>query len=323
MPKKEYKFNPQTFTYEVVTAPFRVRTYRLLRQILVGFILASVLNFLFSFFFYTPKMYRISRENNELLLQYDVLRDKITAATRKIEEIKHRDNSVYRSLFAADTLSIDGVYTPYPDSKYAPMAEDHYGPVMISAWKQLDRLGRMLYLESRSLDQLQTLALDKEKMSAAIPAIWPIDKKLFGNKHIGAFGGRYHPITHRWRPHTGIDFGGRKGDPIYATGDGVVEAADSRLRGYGKQIVINHGFGYKTRYAHLSKFLVEPGQTVRRGEQIAEMGSTGASTGTHLHYEVIYLGQYVNPINYFRQDMDQKEFERIIESAKATTYETD
>lgn len=323
MSKKEYKFNPQTFTYEVVTAPFRVRTYRLLRQILVGFILASIVNFLFSFFFYTPKMYRIARENNELLLKYDILQDKISAATRKIEEIKHRDNSVYRSLFAADTLAIEGIYTPYPESKYAHMAADHYAPLMTGTWMQLDRLGRMLYLESRSLDQLQLLSLDKEKISAAIPAIWPIDKKLFGNKHIGAFGGRYHPITRQWKRHTGIDLGGRTGDPVYATGDGVVVEADRRLRGYGKQIVIDHGFGYKTRYAHLSKFHVEPGQTVRRGELIAEMGNTGASTGPHLHYEVIYMGQFVNPINYFRQDMDQKEFERIIESAKATTYEAD
>ena len=321
MAKKEYKFNPQTLTYEVIAAPFRIRFYRLLRKILIGFILASVFNFVFSFFFYTPKMYRISRENSELILKYDILRDKIKAATRKIEEIKHRDQNVYRSLFAADTLSIPGIYTPYPDEKYASAAEDRFAPLMVDTWKDLDAMTRLLYLESKSLDQLQILSKDKEKMATAIPAIWPIDRRNLRGS-IGALGGRNHPILHRLIMHEGIDLGARTGDPVYATGNGVI--TDNRVgRGYGKQILIDHGFGYKTRYAHLSKIDVIPGQQVKRGEKIGEVGSTGRSTGPHLHYEVIYMGRHVDPINYFRRDMSEEDFERIIEEAKATTYEAD
>lgn len=321
MAKKEYKFNQQTLTYEVISAPFRIRFYRVLRKILIGFILASIVNFMFSFFFHTPKMYRIDRENRELVMKYDILRDKIRAATKKIEEIKHRDNYVYRSLFAADTLNIPGIYTPYPDSKYAAMRGDHFSNLMLGTWKDLDAMTRLLYLESRSLDELQLLSKDKEKMATAIPAIWPIDKRgLRGS--IGAFGGRNHPLLRRFIMHTGIDLGGRIGAPVYATGDAMVALDQDAGRGYGKQILLNHGFGYKTRYAHLSKIDVIPGQYVKRGEKIGELGNTGRSTGPHLHYEVIYMGNHVDPINYFSRDMSEAEFDNIVKSAQATTYET-
>lgn len=320
MSKKRYRFNPQTLTYEVVTAPLRLRFYRFLRKLLIGFILASIVNFVFSYFFLTPKMYRIDQSNNELVMKYGILQNKIKAANRKLVEIKHRDNNVYRKLFAADTLDIEGVYTPYPMSKYEEFVGDRYEQLITTTWKDLDAITRLLYLESRSLDDLQVLSLDKEKMAVAIPAIWPIDRsKLRG--HIGAYGGRNHPILRRYLFHSGIDLGANTGTPVYATGDATVSPLDNRGYGYGKQILLDHGFGYKTRYAHLSKVLVTPGQKVKRGELIGEVGSTGRSTGPHLHYEVLYMGKHVNPINYFRKDMDETEFKRIIESARATTYE--
>ncbi|MDR2886329.1 MAG: M23 family metallopeptidase [Rikenellaceae bacterium] len=321
MAQKEYKFNPQTLTYEVITAPFRIRFYRMLRKLLIGLILVSISNFLFSFFFYTPKMYRIQRNNRELVLKYGILEDKISAATRKIEEIRHRDQMVYRALFAADTLSIPGIYTDYPDSKYAVMAQDRYAGIMVGTWKNLDALTRLMYLESKSMDDLQALSADKEKMATAIPAIWPIDRNGLRGR-IGAFGGRNHPTLGRFQMHTGVDLGGRIGAPVYATGDGrVVIEAENRGTGYGIQVLIDHGFGYKTRYAHLNKALVVLGQRVRRGEVIGELGNTGRSTGPHLHYEVIYRGQHVNPVNYFRRDMSDDDFREIIDNAAATTFE--
>lgn len=321
MAKKEYRFNPHTLNYEVITAPFRIRIFHLLRKVLVGLILVSVMNFLFSFFFYTPKMYRIQRHNRDLVLKYDILSEKIDAATRKIRQIKQRDNGVYRALFAADTLSIPGVYSDYPDSKYAPLKQDRYAAIMTGTWKKMDALARLMYLESKSMDELQALSADKEKMASAIPAIWPIDRRGLRG-HIGAFGGRNHPTLGRFMQHTGIDLGGKTGAPVYATGDGVVVTDPfNRGTGYGIQVLIDHGFGYRTRYAHLNKALVTPGQRVRRGEVIGELGNTGRSTGPHLHYEVLYRGVHVNPVNYFRRDMSDEEFGRIIESAAATTFE--
>ena len=238
MAKKRYKFNPQTLTYEVITIPFRIKFYRALRKVLIGFILASIVNVLFSFFFYTPKMYRISRDNNELLIKYNMLNDKLRAATARLQEIRHRDNSVYRSLFGTDSLNMQGIYTPYPDSKYKHLNNDLYTPLMVSTWKELDGMSRLLYLESKSLDELEELSKNKEMKAEAIPAIWPVNKRNLRG-HIGAFGTRRHPVTGRIAGHQGIDLGGRVGDPVYATGNGRVAFNNEGERGYGKQVLIN------------------------------------------------------------------------------------
>ena len=306
MAKKEHRFNPQTLTYEVITAPFRLRTYRLLRKILIGFILISVANVLFSYFFYTPKMYRINRANRELVMKYRIMQDRLKASERKIAEIRHRDQSVYRALFSTDTLSLDGIYTEYPSEKYRPMADDSYSSLMIGTWKQMDALARQLYLESVSFDQLQILAKNKEKLSSAIPATWPIDRNKLRNG-IGAFGMRRHPIYGRYIMHKGIDLACNVGDAVYATGDGVVEKVDlNRAR---------HGYG--------TFVFVKPGDPVVRGQLIAEAGRTGGVTGPHLHYEVMYMGQVVNPINYFNKDMTAEEYNKLMEEMHETTMETD
>lgn len=310
-------------TREVMAAPFRLRTYRLIRKILIGFILVSIINVLFSFFFLTPKMYAIHRENHEMVIKYRILQDRIRTAQQQVEEIRHRDQHVYRSLFSSDTLALQGIFQEYPSEKYATLAGDQYEYLMIPTWKQLDQLARSLYAESRSFDQLQQLASDKELMTTAIPAIWPIDRSALKN-HIGAFNPRrYHPILHRIQPHNGVDLPCARGTLIYATGDAVVEKAFKQgyNGGFGRQVLLNHEFGYKTRYAHLDKVLVNQGDTVRRGQVIGHAGNTGRSTSTHLHYEVLYKGRPVNPINYFNQDLSEAEYEKLMENMRETNYE--
>ena len=284
----------------------------------------SLANFLFSYFFYTPKMYRILSDNRELTIRYRILQDRIRTAQRRVDEIRHRDNGVYRSLFATDTLSVPGVWQPYPDAKYASMADDDYAPLMIGTWKQLDALARTIYLESVSFDELQLLSKNKEQMATAVPAIWPIDRKALHNNHIGAFNPRrFHPILHRIVAHEGIDLGCDRGTPVYATGDATVELAEGAgyNGGYGHQVLLNHEFGYKTRYAHLSDVLVKPGDKVKRGQIIARTGNTGRSSGPHLHYEVILKGTPVNPINYFNRNMSAEEYEELMENLRETNFE--
>ena len=178
-------------------------------------------------------------------------------------------------------------------------------------------------IEAR-INATKILAKNKENMSLAVPAIMPIDKKLLKG-HIGAYGMRFHPKLHIWRTHKGIDLGGRIGDPVYATGNGTVKEVEitRSRRGYGTQILIDHEFGYQTRYAHLDKVWVKKGDKIMRGQRIADLGNTGISTGPHLHYEVLYMGHHVNPINYINKNMSTEEFENIISSARETTYEAD
>lgn len=324
MAKKSYKFNPQTLSYEVVPTPFRLRVYRALRKIFIGFILASVVNFVFSYFFYTPKMYAINRTNSELRLRYSILQDKINTATQTLQEMRQRDTYVYRQLFGADSISIPGVYTPYPDMKYERLQGEVFSPLLVRTWQDMDAMARLLYLESVSLDQLQTLALDKEMMAYAIPAIWPLDRRNLPNPerpNMDMFGMRNHPVRGVYKMHTGLDIGAPRGTAVYATGNAAVVQTVNYDPGYGKYVLLDHGFGYKTRYAHLSKINVTQGQKVKRGDIVGEVGSTGIATGPHLHYEVILMGKHVDPINYFRRDMSEEEFERVMENIQQTTFE--
>lgn len=314
----------EALTHKAVAAPFRLRTYRLLRKILLGFILVSIVNAVFSYFFYTPKIYRINRENRELVIRYRILQDRIRTAQHRIGDIRTRDNNIYRSLFGTDSLFIEGVWQPYSDTKYADMTDDEFAPLLVGTWKQLDALARTLYLESVSLDELQSLAHNKEQLSTAIPAIWPINRKALHGDHIGAFTmRRLHPVLGYVRPHKGIDLGCDRGTPVFATGDATVEIAEEHgyNGGYGHMVLLNHGFGYKTRYAHLSHVHVKPGQKVLRGQLIAETGNTGISQGPHLHYEVILKGNPVNPINYFNRDMTPEEYDSLIKQLRETKYE--
>lgn len=310
---------------EVSAVTVRLRIYRTIRKLLLGFMLVSVVNVLFSYFFYTPKMYRINRENRDLVIRYRILQERIRTAQRQLDGIRHRDNHVYRALFGTDSLTIEGVWQPYPASKYAAMADDEFAPLMVPAWQQMDRLARELYLASRSMDELQTLSRNKEQLASAIPAIWPIDRKALHGNHIGAFTyRRFHPVLGYTRPHKGVDFGCDRGTPVFATGDATVETADGRgyNGGYGRMVVLDHEFGYKTRYAHLDKVLVEAGQRVVRGQIIGLTGNTGLSKGPHLHYEVIHKGMPVNPVNYFNRNMTAEEYEELMARMRETNYET-
>ena len=312
-------------TKGAVSTSKRRNRYNILRKVLIGFIVISLVNMAISYLFYTPKMHRIAAENRELVLKYEILQDRIASMQSKVQEIRHRDQFVYRPLFSVDTTSIQGIYNPYPTSKYASFAGDEYAELMHSAWTALDAVTRQTYATSRSLDELQVLAKDKEQMSLAIPAIWPIDRTRL--KAFYAFGVRKkHPILKIRTMHKGVDMSTDYGVPVYATGDGVVEKVEQgkRRRGYGRQILINHKFGYKTRYAHLLKMFVKPGEKVQRGQLIGEVGSSGGSTGPHLHYEVIYRNRNVNPVNYFNRNMTSDEYRQLMENMKYNaTLETD
>ena len=298
----------------------RRNRYNILRQMLIGFIIIACANILFSHLFYSPKMHRIANKNQELVLKYEVLQSRIASLQSKISEIRHRDQNVYRKLFSSDTLALEGVYTPYPASKYAHLANDDYSELMTSTWLALDALTRQTYAASLSLDELQLLAKDKDQMTLAIPAIWPIDRTKM--RAFYSFGERQsHPIYGKRAMHKGVDLSSDYGTPVFATGDGIVEKVDQGEAqfGYGQQILINHKFGYKTRYAHLQRMFVKSGQKVHRGQLIGEVGSTGGSTGPHLHYEVIYLEQHVNPVNYFNLNMTNDEYRQLVESIRYNT----
>lgn len=315
--RKKRRQQSENKQYEYVV-PLKSKVYRLIRKFLFGFILASIVNFVFSYFFYTPKVYSLTKENYELVLKLKMLQEKIGVSSNKLTDIHQRDKNIYRAILGVDSTvtpifaPVNDVSSQYKNNRYASMLDD--------SWRLLNNLSFDLIKQSLSFDSLQILSSDKGKILEALPAIWPINKNLLrGN--IGAFGRRVHPIFKYVHNHDGADFAAPKGSEVYATAQGVVISSGASGNGYGTEVMLDHGFGYKTRYAHLSKTLVKVGQEIKRGMEIGKVGNTGNSTSPHLHYEVIYRGRPVNPLNYFSKAMRDEDFYKIINSAKETTYE--
>ena len=220
--------------------PWRIRAYRIIRKVLIGFIMASVVNFVFSYFFHTPKVYSLGHRNTELLMQYRMLQDKIDIASEELSEIENRDKGIYRSIFALDTVPQLSSLDPLDYAERSRFSHNRYGSVMSYAAGSLRLLRERLYRQSLSLDTVQIMAKDKGRMTEAIPAIWPLDRNRIRN--IGAFGNRLHPIFKTVIHHDGVDFSGETNTPIYATADGVV-SKNGVESGYGNSVVIDHGYG--------------------------------------------------------------------------------
>jgi murein DD-endopeptidase MepM/ murein hydrolase activator NlpD len=281
-------------------------------------LIAACSNMLFSATLDTPKLSSIRRDNKRLEKRFEILQGKVASAERILADIKHRDQYVYRPLLGVDTLNIPAIYSDYLDSKYEVLLEDeYYGEVTIAAWKRMDQLMRSIYYSSLALDTTQKLAENKEEYSSIIPAIWPIDRTKLKNVS-SLYGMRNHPTLGIWRMHEGVDLTAPIGTSVYATGNGTVSQSQVR-NGYGELIEIDHGFGYKTRYAHLSARFVKPGDKVTRGQVIGEVGNTGVSSGPHLHYEVRYRENTVNPIHFFNKDMSAESYKEIMEQLEKSS----
>lgn len=277
----------------------------------ISLLIAIVLNIAITSFTESPKMSKMHEEQHLIREKFSLLQKKIASAQHTIDEIILRDHQIYRPLLDIDTLDIPEVYAEYNNSKYASLAYDElYGNDIKQAWLDIDQLSRSMYYASRSLDETQTLADNKQEYTMVIPAIWPIDRTKL--RYISSlYGPRVHPKFGYGRMHEGIDLAAPHGTDVYATGDAVVTRANWQ-RGYGNIIELNHGFGYRTRYAHLQKVFVKTGDSVSRGALIGTVGSTGVSTGPHLHYEVHFRGNHVDPINYFNKDIDTASYRNLM-----------
>lgn len=293
------------------------RGYRILFRLLVAFVIAIVSQLIVSTYFDTPKKNKIHRDNHRVMVEYNILLEKIHSAEHTLADVKHRDQYVYRPLLGIDTLNLPKVYSEYNDSKYTEFKDVEYGDKIVDGWRDLDRLTRKIYYASLSLDDTQELAENKEEFSTVIPAIWPIDRTKLKNVS-SLYGMRAHPRYGTWRMHEGVDLSAPKGTPVYATGNGVVLRAGWQP-GYGYLIELNHGFGYKTRYGHLSKMHVRAGDSVTRGQVIADVGNTGVSSGSHLHYEVRFRNKTVNPIHYFNKDMSPEAYIDLMQQLEVSS----
>ena len=259
-------------------------------------------------FFETPKDRLQAREIENMKLQYEILDRKMDQVDEGLASVAERDNNIYRAYFNASPIPEEQRKAGFGGvNRYKELEGLDNSKLVIGATKRLDVISKEHAIQSKSLDEIAGLAKDKEKLLAAIPAIQPIKNEDLRQMASG-FGYRSDPFTKIRKFHAGMDFSARTGTPIYATGDGVVSKADNKMSGYGNRIIIRHGFGYETLYAHLSKYKVKPGQRVKRGDVIGYVGSTGRSEAPHLHYEVHKNGEVINPINFYYGNISAKEY---------------
>lgn len=277
-----------------------------------AFVFSGFLVFLAFTLIDSPKEKKLKLEISQLSSQYELLQGRMKRVDEVMKDLQQRDDNIYRVIFEAEPIPLDVRRAGFGGTdRYSVLEKFNHGDIMIETTKKLDRVSKELYVQSKSYDELIKLAKSKSKMMSAIPGIQPVDsRKLRGA--ISGFGRRIHPIYKIRKMHTGMDFTAPTGTPIYATGDGLIAEA-GRDRGYGRRIVISHGYNYQTMYAHMSRLARRRGQRVKRGDLIGYVGSTGSSTGPHLHYEVWLAGKPINPINYFFNDLSPAEYTAMLE----------
>ncbi|MDR1668114.1 MAG: M23 family metallopeptidase [Bacteroidales bacterium] len=316
MARIKYKYNQELLSFDKVNIGWRNGLKRVMLFMFVSIMLGIIYFVVLSSFFTTPKQLRLSQELDRMIFNYRILSQQVDQMTKTLNGMEQRDDNIYRTVYELN---------PVPQSirragfggvnRYDVFNGYEHSELMIQVNQKIDKLTKQMYIQSKSYDELIESARNQEQMLASRPAIQPIDNKDLTRTASG-FGWRIHPIYKDLRFHNGMDFTAPTGTDIYVTGDGTVTQV-GYSGGFGNRIIVEHGFGYKTIYAHLSKFAVRPGDVVKRGQVIGFVGNTGDSTAPHLHYEVHKNGTVVNPMYYYNDDLSPEEFALMVELSNA------
>ena len=316
-PRFKYLFNATTLQYETVVESKTKHAFKT-----VAFVAAVVLVAGLYFWLYTsalgldlPKTAILKRENARWVAKMDILSQQLDQQDRVLRGIEERDDDVYRSIYGLDEIPEEVKQAGFGGvNRYESL--DRYGasPQLRSTVQRLDIMTKRAYLQTNALDEVAMVSKQAGEMVLCVPAVPPINPVKNTYRISSSFGYRSDPVFGRRAFHDGVDFATFLGNPVYSTGDGVIEKVRYQFFGYGNEVIVNHGYGYKTRYAHLNSIDVRVGQKVKRGEKIATVGNTGKSTGPHLHYEVIYKGKQINPSTFYDLAMGTDEYESMVRS---------
>lgn len=315
MGKGKYHFNPDSLSFDKVRLSLRNKITKGVTYFFASAVIAIVYYIGYSFFFDTPVERGLKRENAQLYNQFDTLSRRFDQVEKVITDLEQRDENIYRTIFEAEPIpstiraaGMGGV------ARYDELENMSNPKIVIESFKTLEKLSNRVKAQSRSLEQLTVLAKRKEAMMQCLPAIQPV-RNTDLRRVASPFGMRIHPFYKVLKMHTGMDFTAATGTDVFATGDGTVIRVEQSQRGFGNVVEIDHGFGFKTLYAHLSAFNVRQGQHVKRGEVIGKVGNSGMSMAPHLHYEVWKNNSPINPINFYFNDLTPAEYDRLIELA--------
>lgn len=323
MSKIRYHFNPKSLKIEKVRVTFRQKFIRFMSVVATALVFSTVVLLLAYNFLDSPKERMLKRELEQYELQYKILNDRLNKVQAVVADIQDRDDNIYRVIFESEPIPSSVRKAGFGGAdRYEKLEGYKNSDIIKGTTQKLDMITSQLYVQSKSYDEVFELAKRKEEMMAAIPAIQPVSNKDL--RRIGSyFGYRTDPFYKVTKMHDGIDFTAPVGTEIYATGNGRIAEIERSRGGYGNCIVIDHGFGYKTLYAHLSKIDVKQGQKVVRGQVIGKVGNTGKSTAPHLHYEVHKGKSAIDPINFFFNDLTPEEYELMIELSQRPSQTLD
>ena len=316
MARIKYYYDTETCKYERI----KVSKWDVFLNFLGFFVLSLILSvglvYLYGMVDDLPHVKQLRKENQELLTYYELLSSDLETSNQMLQVLRDREDNIYRTIFEAEPLpqtiwegGVGGVerYKDILDN------ETEREDLILKTFQKIDKLKRQLYIQTKSYDDITNMAINKAEMLASIPSIRPValNEKT---RLVSGFGRRFHPILKKYRPHQGLDFSADPGTPIYASGDGSIKTA-GRLGTLGNAVVIDHGYGYRTRYGHMLEVAVKKGQTVKRGDLIGYVGNTGLSRGPHLHYEVWKDDIAVDPVYYIYENVTEEEFHELIETA--------
>ena len=313
--RKEYSLNPETLMYEIAKVPLGKRLLKI-----GAYIVTCVAVTVLYFWLYAgvlkldpPKTAWLKRENAAWNSKLELMNRQLDIYEEQLADLNLRNDDIYRSIFGMNEIPPEVLNAGFGGvNRYAELDEMVSNTLLRDTYERLDVLAKRSYVQSKSFDEVAELSRRAGEMASSIPAIPPIDPAP-GTYHLSSeFGTRWDPVYGGYATHSGVDLSTKEGNPIYATGDGVVESVDFQVFGDGHQVIIDHGFGYKTRYAHMSTISVVEGMKIKRGECIGAVGKTGKVTGAHLHYEVIYRGTPVNPQNFFDLDITSDEYATMV-----------
>lgn len=323
MAKIRYHFNTKSLKIEKVQTTLKQKLTRLLYVLASGLVFATAVLILAYNFIESPKERMMQREIDQYELQYKILNDRLAQVQKVVTDLQDRDDNIYRVIFESEPIPSSVRKAGFGGAdRYSRLEGFKNSEIITNTTQKLDLITSQLYVQSKSFDEVFGLAKRKEELIAAIPAIQPVSNKDL--RRIGSyFGYRTDPFYKVTKFHEGIDFTATIGTDVYATGDGTVTQVERSYGGYGNCITINHGFGYQTVYAHLSKMGVRRGEKIKRGQVIGQVGNTGKSTSPHLHYEVHKGGKPVDPINFFFNDITPEEYRMMIEFSQQPSQTLD
>lgn len=312
MKAHKYIFNPMTLSYEKFRLGWKQRLVTFVYFLATTGVFATAFVFIWYNFFGSPRERIQKRELEYMKLQYEMMTDRLNGLEKLLSDMQDRDDNIYRVIFEANPIPSSVRKAGYGGAdRYEKMEGYANSDLIIETAKRLDRIASQLYVQSKSYDEVFDLAKNKSEMLSSIPAIQPV--KIKDMRRISSyFGVRLDPYYKVKKFHEGVDFSVPTGTSVFAAGNGKVIEADVSAWGYGKRLTIDHGFGYRTTYSHLSQFKVKVGDIVKRGQLVAASGNSGKSTAPHVHFEVHKNGAPVNPIHFFFNDLSPEEYEQII-----------